>query len=93
MENRIPNPSSLVMSFSGCYNPDSLSGEFTITVYAEGDPGASNLWLRIALTESRIYYQAPNGANLHNYIFRDMIPSTEGLDIKIKQGETKHYIL
>lgn len=79
------------MTFSGYYNPDSLSGQFMVTVYAEGDPGASNLWLRIALTESGIHYQAPNGANLHNYIFRDMIPSTEGLDIEISQGETKHF--
>jgi hypothetical protein len=79
------------MSFSGHYDPDSLSGQFTVAVYAEGDPGASNLWLRIALTESAIYYQAPNGSTIHNYIFRDMIPSSEGLYIEINQGETKYF--
>jgi len=91
VENQIPVPAPLIMSFSGYYNPDSLSGQFAVTVYAEDDPGALNLWLRIALTESGIYYQAPNGAAIHNYIFRDMIPSTEGHYIEISQGETKHY--
>jgi hypothetical protein len=79
------------MSFSGHYDPDSLSGQFTLAVYAEDDPVLSNLWLRIALTESAIYYQAPNGATIHNYIFRDMIPSTEGQEVEINQGETRFY--
>ncbi len=91
MENRIPVPAPLVISFSGYYNPDSLSGQFTVTIFAEDNPGASNLWLRIALTESGIYYQAPNGATIHNYIFRDMIPSSEGNYIEINQGETRYY--
>ncbi|UCC80382.1 MAG: Omp28-related outer membrane protein [Candidatus Zixiibacteriota bacterium] len=91
VENRIPVAAPLVMSFTGYYIPDSLSGQFTVTIFAEDDPGASNLWLRIALTESGIYYQAPNGATIHNYIFRDMIPSTEGHYIEINQGETRHY--
>lgn len=91
VENRIPVPAPLVMSFSGYYIPDSLSGQFTITIFAEDDPGASNLWLRIALTESGIYYQAPNGSTIHNYIFRDMIPSAEGNYFEINQGETRHY--
>lgn len=91
LEGRIQIDSPLEMSIFGHYDQDSLHGEFTVEVYAEADPGASNLWLRTAITESSIYYQAPNGATIHNYIFRDMIPSTDGLFIEIEQGETKYF--
>jgi hypothetical protein len=90
VEDRIPISSPIQMSIAGYFDPDSLSGQITVTVYAEDDPGALNLRLRIALTESGIYYQAPNGSTLHNYIFRDMIPSTEGEELEISQGETKY---
>jgi hypothetical protein len=91
LESRIQVVSPMEMAITGHYDPDSLHGEFTVQIYAEADPGALNLWLRAALTESSIYYQAPNGATIHNYIFRDMIPSTDGLNIEIEQGETKYY--
>jgi len=88
---RIQITSPLEMSFFGHFDPDSLSGQFTVIVYAEEDPQATNLWLRVALIESDIHWQAPNGANIHNYIFRDMIPSTDGQSVEIVQGETKHF--
>lgn len=91
LENRIQLVSPLEMSVTGYFDADSLRGEFTVEIYAENDPGESNLWLRTAITESSIYYQAPNGATIHNYIFRDMIPSTDGLFMEIEQGETKYY--
>jgi hypothetical protein len=91
LQERIQVSSPLQMSIAGYYDPDSLAGDFTVIVYAEEDPVALNLWLRIALIESDIYWQAPNGANIHNYIFRDMIPSTDGQSVEIDPGETKHF--
>jgi hypothetical protein len=86
--NEIEVESPLVMSISGSYNPDALTGEFTVTTYAEMDPGASNLKLRIALIENGIRWQAPNGGTLHEQTFRDMIPHTSGQSITISDGET-----
>ncbi len=83
--------SPLEMSFAGSYDPNTLSGQFTVIIHAEDNPGVSNLKLRIALTESNIFWQAPNGSNLHNYIFRDMIPDAFGRSISIAQGETKQF--
>jgi hypothetical protein len=91
LQERIQIVSPLAMSFTGHYDPDSLAGEFTVNVYAEDDPQAFNLWLRVALIESDIYWQAPNGADIHNYIFRDMIPSTDGQSVEIESGEYKTF--
>ena len=91
MTNRVAISSQFEMSISGFFDYDSLSGYCTVTVFAEDDPVLLNLRLRIAVTESGIYYQAPNGALIHNYIFREMIPSVTGHEIDIHQGETKQY--
>lgn len=83
--------SPLVMSFSGSYDRDNLAGEFTVTIFAESDPGETSLKLRIALTESNIRYTGPNGLSHHEQVFRDMIPSTTGEVLSIEAGQTVEF--
>lgn len=85
------NPSVLIMNIDGIYDPDGRAGEFTVTIYAESDPGLSNLKLRVALTESDIRYSAPNGLTVHHQTFRHMFPSTTGQAVSITEGETVEY--
>lgn len=80
--------SPLVLTIEGTYDSEALAGEITVTVFAEMDPGLSNLKLRIALIENDIIWQAPNGATLHDQTFRDMIPNTTGIGIALQEGET-----
>ena len=88
IESEAENSSPLIMNISGSYDEDARAGEFTVSIYAEMDPGASNLKLRIALTESNIYYQAPNGLTIHHQTFRHMYPGTSGQSFTISEGET-----
>lgn len=91
LQNEITVPSILEMDITGNYNPDALEGEFTVTIYAESRPSVSNLKLRIALIESGIRWNAPNGLTQHDQTFRDMIPRTSGQSMTISEGETVEY--
>jgi hypothetical protein len=91
IESEADNLSNLVMDISGTYDPEELAGEFTVSVYAELQPGQSNLKLRCALTESYIRQTSPNGLTRHDQVFRDMIPSTSGEAFSISEGETLEF--
>jgi hypothetical protein len=91
IEDEMAIPSPLVMSFSGSYDEDNLSGEFTVTIYAESETGETSMKLRVALTESNIRYSGPNGLNHHDQVFRDMIPSTTGESFSIEEGQTLEF--
>jgi hypothetical protein len=83
--------SPLTVDITGTYDEESLSGQFTVTAYAEMDPGASNLKIRVALVENGIRWQAPNGSQVHNQTFRDMIPSASGHAISLEEGDVVEY--
>jgi len=84
--------SPLIMDITGSYDWDAREGAFTVNIYAELDPGASNMKLRIALVEDNINWHAPNGTNIHNQTFRDMIPNPAGIGVDIRaQGESFEY--
>lgn len=80
--------SPLVMDITGTFDSDNRAGEFTVSVFAELDPGASNLKLRMAIIENRISWRAPNGTSIHNQTFRDMVPSAQGVGFTLEEGET-----
>jgi hypothetical protein len=88
ISNRINVSSPLTIDITGNYDNSSQAGEITVTVFCETTPNVSNLKLRIAITESEIYWQAPNGGTVHEQTFRDMIPNTNGESFTIIQGET-----
>ncbi len=81
----------LEMSIAGVYDEDTRTGQFTVTIYVEDAPGLGTTRLRIALTETDIQWNAPNGSRVHDQTFRDMIPSTYGQPVTLTQGETLQY--
>lgn len=89
--NEADNWSPLVVSFTGSFDRQTLTGNFTASVYAEMEPGASNLKLRIALIENNIYWHAPNNTNYHHQTLRYMFPSAAGVQFSLSQGETFEY--
>lgn len=83
--------SPLVMRVNGTYDSENRTGEFTVSVFAELDPGANNMKLRVALIEDRISWRAPNGTTIHNQTMRDMIPTAQGVGFTLEQGDTYEY--
>jgi hypothetical protein len=88
---RIDVSSPLTIDIDGNYDDINQNGELTITVFCETTPSVSNLKLRVALTENDIQWQAPNGSDIHNQTFRDMIPNTEGESFSINQGDIRQF--
>ncbi len=83
--------SPLTNDVTGTYDSERRTGEFTVSVYAEFDPGLSNLKLRVALIENNIVWRAPNNTLIHNQTLRDMIPTAGGTAFSIEQYETYEY--
>ncbi len=89
VETRVESP--LEIDISGSYDPTARDGDLVITVTATAPITYSNLRLRIAVTESNIYWSAPNGSQWHHQVFRDMLPNTSGFSFSIEEGETETF--
>jgi hypothetical protein len=93
-ENRINSELGIVsqidLEIDGDFDPDSRDGELQITITATDSIRNSNLKLRIGLTQSDLYWHAPNGANWHHQTMRDMIPSAAGTAVTLYEGDILH---
>jgi len=78
----------LEITLGGYYDPDSRAGNLNISLTGIDDAYWDSLYLRIALTESDLYYPGSNGINWHHQVMRDMIPNGMGYPIDISYGET-----
>ena len=65
------------IELAGQYDPATREGEAIAQVIAES-PLAGNWRLRVAITETDIHYEAPNGINVHHHVFRKFVPDTTG---------------
>ena len=83
--------SPLQIDLTGTYNSVSRQGLAHIRIIATEPVSQTNLRLRLALTESHIYWPAPNGGNWHNQTFRDMMPSTTGRSLTIAEDDTLEF--
>ena len=88
---RYDEPSPLEITLNGSYDQGMHQGSLHIAAHATDPITLQNLRIRIALTESSIYWRAPNGVQYHNYTMRDMIPTAEGLALNISQGQTMEF--
>ncbi|MCP4584011.1 MAG: Omp28-related outer membrane protein [candidate division Zixibacteria bacterium] len=85
------DPSPLDIEITGDFNPYTLQGEAHIRIIATEAITYSSLKLRMAITESNLYYAFPNGTNWHDQTFRDMVPHTSGTLVNISEGDTAYY--
>jgi hypothetical protein len=91
IDNESANFSTLTMNLTGDYNADTDTGIVNVQIIVEQNPGLNNLKLRVALTESGIRWNAPNGITVHNQTFRDMMPSAGGQAVTLVEGDTLNY--
>ncbi len=81
-------PSPLEINLSGVYFQLSRSGTLEVKIIATDVISLDSLYVRTALIQNGIYYQAPNGSLWHHQTMRDMIPDTLGLRRTLVQGDT-----
>lgn len=86
ISNRYTEPSPLEIGLSGTFNEASREGVLDVTVTATDNISLDGLFLRIVLTESDIYWHAPNNVNYHNQTMRHMFPYSLGTRIYIDQA-------
>lgn len=84
--------SPLQIDITGTYDSSTRQGEAHIRVIATAPITQTNLRLRLALTQSNIYWHAPNNSNWHHQVFRDMIPSTTGISLTISENDTLNFV-
>ena len=81
-------PSPLIMDLEITYDPPSRTGTVITTITVDSAVNFVAPKLRIALVESNIFYNAPNGETEHHQIMRDMIPNAEGIPLALGPGVT-----
>jgi hypothetical protein len=75
-------PSGTTVDLAGTLDPAGLDGRLTVTVTpGEAMPGDWHLW--VAIIENAIDYEAPNGIDVHDQVFRDFLPDAEGTAIDL----------
>lgn len=78
----------LEISLEGEYNDIAKEGFLNINITATEIIDDINLRIRIALTESELFFPAPNGLEWHHQVMRDIIPYPYGIPIDIEFEET-----
>ncbi len=76
-------PTSIAIDMQVQYDSTKNTGVIYVTVSNESDTTHDSLYLYYVITESNIYYPAPNGSTIHNQVMRDMIPDADGIPINV----------
>jgi len=87
IQSRLNVDSPLEIGLSGTFDEDSGEGTIDVVITATDEIAPEGLFLRIALTESNIIWNAPNGLNEHDQTMRYMVPYSTGIYIEIDNGE------
>ncbi len=88
---RSSDESPVEIRLSGTFDSNTRNGNLYVNLVGTDIIDVGNLRLRIALTESDIHWNAPNGITVHEQTFRDMLPSATGAAITLAQGDTVDY--
>jgi thiol-disulfide isomerase/thioredoxin len=78
----------LEIHLDGYYDDATREGEICAIFIGTAPITQTNLYTHFVLTESNIYYVAPNGLLWHHQTMRDMIPDAIGAPITINEGDT-----
>ncbi len=76
-------PTSIAIDMQVQYDSTKNTGVIYVTISNESDSTHDSLHLYYVITESNIYYPAPNGSTIHNQVMRDMIPDANGIPINV----------
>ena len=83
---RLPVPSDVALDLSGTYDGSTRTGSITIALHSEG-AGSLSGTVHCVLTESELYYVAPNTLEWHHFVMRDKLPTQTGTPVTLGPGE------
>jgi hypothetical protein len=84
---RMDVESDLTIDIAGTYDGGSRDGWIDVLIYHEGRDTLNGM-LQCVITESGLYYEAPNHLDWHHHVQRDMIPTDEGTPVSLPPAET-----
>jgi hypothetical protein len=88
IQNRYHADSPIEIVLGGTFDQTARTGMLNMQITGTDQIDWTNLKVRIALTESNIHWNAPNGVNIHYQTLRDMIPDAAGTAISINMDST-----
>jgi hypothetical protein len=74
-------PSVTDLSTDVAYDVVSRAGSISVTIDVAAPPPSGDWRLRVALTQSDIHFEAPNGIDVHHHIFRRFVGDAGGTPI------------
>ncbi len=80
--NRLPVQSNVTLDLSGDYDAGTRTGFVTVMLHNAGTSSLSGK-LHCVLTESELYYVAPNQLDWHHHVMRDMVPTETGTPVSL----------
>jgi len=72
----------------GDYSITTNQGNVDISIINEGGQTLSRDLICV-ITESDLYYNAPNGLQMHHFVQRDMLPTNTGTPVTVAPGDTQ----
>ncbi len=83
---RLGVPTGVSLSHSGSYDVGSGAVDLTVTASTDAALPAGDYRLHAVLTESDLFWSAPNGMNVHDFIMRDMYLDAGGTSVAFVGG-------
>ncbi len=88
---RMQVQSPLEITLTGNYEPTDRYAELDITISATDEINFDDLRMQCALVENDIFFDAPNGVKYHSQVLRDFIPTADGEQFTISNGENLQF--
>ncbi|MBS1517895.1 MAG: hypothetical protein JSS91_07395 [Bacteroidetes bacterium] len=82
---------TFAIKLNNSYDPVSRNGNLDVKIKQVSGDSFSDLVYNVAMTESEIPYNAPNGETLFENTLRDLITPSDGQQLNISPGQTNSY--
>jgi len=89
---RLSQKNTFVVNTTNVYDSTTKSGTLNITVGQLSGVEVEDLKMHVAITESNILFNAPNGEKIHHNILRKLATPSEGESIHIEPGQSDTFI-
>ncbi|MCP4631728.1 MAG: T9SS type A sorting domain-containing protein [candidate division Zixibacteria bacterium] len=91
IDDRQPVESPMFLEIIGSYNSGPRQASVDIRLDVVSTPSSDDLRIFYGLTESDIFYNAPNGHDIQNQVFREFLSSASGNSITPESGNAYSY--
>lgn len=91
LNQKLAETRSFAVNLNNVYDSVSRNGNITVKIKQVSGPTYNDLVYHVALSESEIQYNAPNGETEFENTFRDLITPPSGQTMNIATGQTNSY--